>query len=144
MAEGRSNQGIADEIAVTLRTVEKYVLSIFTKLDLPTTTGEWKRVLQSCFTCAAERAACKKPARALTGALDIARRPPGARWWRQTTRRDPMYHQSHPDRLIRHVRAQREYDAALFRLTRVARRHSRPATRSKRAGVARPVAESVA
>jgi hypothetical protein len=55
-----------------------------------------------------------------------------------------MYHQSHPDRLIRYVRAQREHDAALFRLARVARRHSRPATRSKRAGVARPLAESAA
>ena len=45
MAEGRSNQGIADEIVVTLRAVEKYVSSIFTKLDMPTTTGDSKRVL---------------------------------------------------------------------------------------------------
>jgi DNA-binding NarL/FixJ family response regulator len=45
MAEGRSNQGIADEIVVTLRAVEKYVSSIFTKLDLPTTGSDSKRVL---------------------------------------------------------------------------------------------------
>lgn len=45
MAEGRSNQGIADEIVVTLRAVEKYVSSIFTKLDMPTTTSDSKRVL---------------------------------------------------------------------------------------------------
>lgn len=45
MAEGRSNQGIADEFYITLRAVEKYVSSIFTKLDLPTTTSDSKRVL---------------------------------------------------------------------------------------------------
>lgn len=45
MAEGRSNQGIADEIVITLRAVEKYVSSIFTKLDLPTTGSDSKRVL---------------------------------------------------------------------------------------------------
>jgi DNA-binding NarL/FixJ family response regulator len=45
MAEGRSNQGIADEIHVTLRAVEKYVSSIFTKLDMPTAPTESKRVL---------------------------------------------------------------------------------------------------
>lgn len=45
MAEGRSNQGIANEIHVTLRAVEKYVSSIFTKLDMPTAPSESKRVL---------------------------------------------------------------------------------------------------
>jgi DNA-binding NarL/FixJ family response regulator len=45
MAEGRSNQGIADEFVITLRAVEKYVSSIFTKLDLPTTSSDSKRVL---------------------------------------------------------------------------------------------------
>jgi len=45
MAEGRSNQGIADEFYITLRAVEKYVSSIFTKLDLPTTGSDSKRVL---------------------------------------------------------------------------------------------------
>jgi DNA-binding NarL/FixJ family response regulator len=45
MAEGRSNQGIANEIHVTLRAVEKYVSNIFTKLDMPTAPSESKRVL---------------------------------------------------------------------------------------------------
>ncbi len=45
MAEGRSNQGIADEFYVTLRAVEKYVSSIFTKLDLPSSNSDSKRVL---------------------------------------------------------------------------------------------------
>ena len=45
MAEGRSNQGIADEFAITLRAVEKYVSSIFSKLDMPSTAGDSKRVL---------------------------------------------------------------------------------------------------
>ena len=35
MAEGRSNQAIAERMFVTLRAVEKHVTSIFTKLDLP-------------------------------------------------------------------------------------------------------------
>ena len=35
MAEGRSNQGIADKLVITLRAVEKYVSSIFGKLGLP-------------------------------------------------------------------------------------------------------------
>jgi DNA-binding NarL/FixJ family response regulator len=45
MAEGRSNQGIADRFVITLRAVEKYVSSIFSKLDLPTTGSDSKRVL---------------------------------------------------------------------------------------------------
>lgn len=45
MAEGRSNQGIADQFVITLRAVEKYVSSIFTKLDMPTTGSDSKRVL---------------------------------------------------------------------------------------------------
>jgi DNA-binding NarL/FixJ family response regulator len=45
MAEGRSNQGIADRFVITLRAVEKYVSSIFGKLDLPTTGSDSKRVL---------------------------------------------------------------------------------------------------
>src|SRR6185503_7319299 len=34
MAEGRSNQAIADELVVTERAVEKHVTGIFSKLDL--------------------------------------------------------------------------------------------------------------
>ena len=45
MAEGRSNQGIADHIVITLRAVEKYVSSIFSKLDLPTGGTDSNRVL---------------------------------------------------------------------------------------------------
>jgi DNA-binding NarL/FixJ family response regulator len=45
MAEGRSNQGIADKLVISLRAVEKYVSSIFTKLGLPTSGSESRRVL---------------------------------------------------------------------------------------------------
>ena len=45
MAEGRSNQGIADRFVITLRAVEKYVSSIFSKLDLPASGSDSKRVL---------------------------------------------------------------------------------------------------
>jgi DNA-binding NarL/FixJ family response regulator len=45
MAEGGSNQGIADELVITLRAVEKYVSSIFGKLGLPSTGSESRRVL---------------------------------------------------------------------------------------------------
>jgi DNA-binding NarL/FixJ family response regulator len=45
MAEGRSNQGIADKLVISLRAVEKYVSSIFAKLGLPSTGTESRRVL---------------------------------------------------------------------------------------------------
>jgi len=45
MAEGRSNQAIADQLFVTLRAVEKHVTSIFSKLHLPATTDAHRRVL---------------------------------------------------------------------------------------------------
>lgn len=45
MAEGRSNQGIADRFVISLRAVEKYVSSIFSKLDLPASSSDSKRVL---------------------------------------------------------------------------------------------------
>jgi DNA-binding NarL/FixJ family response regulator len=45
MAQGNSNQGIAEKLVITLRAVEKYVSSIFTKLRLPSTGTESKRVL---------------------------------------------------------------------------------------------------
>jgi DNA-binding NarL/FixJ family response regulator len=44
MAEGRSNQGIADKLVITLRSVEKYVSSIFDKLGLPSGGSESRRV----------------------------------------------------------------------------------------------------
>jgi DNA-binding NarL/FixJ family response regulator/class 3 adenylate cyclase len=45
MAEGRSNQAIADRMFVTPRAVEKHVTSIFAKLGLPATTEDHRRVL---------------------------------------------------------------------------------------------------
>jgi len=45
MAEGRSNQAIADRLFVTLRAVEKHVTNIFGKLGLPATTDDHRRVL---------------------------------------------------------------------------------------------------
>jgi DNA-binding NarL/FixJ family response regulator len=45
MAQGSSNQGIADSLVVTLRAVEKYVSSVFGKLGLPSTGTESRRVL---------------------------------------------------------------------------------------------------
>jgi DNA-binding NarL/FixJ family response regulator len=45
MAEGRSNQAIAEKMVVTLRAVEKHVTSIFSKLDLPADEQDHRRVL---------------------------------------------------------------------------------------------------
>ena len=45
MAEGRSNQAIAERMYVTLRAVEKHVTSIFTKLRLPASGDDHRRVL---------------------------------------------------------------------------------------------------
>ena len=45
MAEGRSNSGIAQELVVTERAVEKHISNIFWKLDLPATAKDHRRVL---------------------------------------------------------------------------------------------------
>lgn len=45
MAEGRSNVGIAEQLVVTDRAVEKHVNSIFTKLDLDPAPEDHRRVL---------------------------------------------------------------------------------------------------
>jgi DNA-binding NarL/FixJ family response regulator len=45
MAEGRSNQAIAERLVVTARAVEKHVTSIFSKLNLPATEQDHRRVL---------------------------------------------------------------------------------------------------
>jgi DNA-binding NarL/FixJ family response regulator len=45
MATGSSNQGIADQLVISLRAVEKYVSTIFDKLGLPSTRRESRRVL---------------------------------------------------------------------------------------------------
>ena len=45
MAEGRSNAGIARQLWITEGTVEKHVHSILTKLRLPATEDDHRRVL---------------------------------------------------------------------------------------------------
>ena len=45
MAEGRSNQAVAEALVVTLGAVEKHVSSIFGKLDLPVNDEDNRRVL---------------------------------------------------------------------------------------------------
>ena len=45
MAEGSSNQAIADRLVISLRAVEKHVTSIFSSLGLPSTGLEHRRVL---------------------------------------------------------------------------------------------------
>ncbi len=45
MAEGRSNLGIATRLVITEGAVEKHVRSILSKLDLPTTEDDHRRVL---------------------------------------------------------------------------------------------------
>jgi DNA-binding NarL/FixJ family response regulator len=45
MAEGRSNQGIADELIVTVSAVERHVTNIFGKLGLHHTPEDHRRVL---------------------------------------------------------------------------------------------------
>jgi DNA-binding NarL/FixJ family response regulator len=45
MAEGRSNQGIAERLVVTERAVEKHITSIFGKLNLPAAPADHRRVL---------------------------------------------------------------------------------------------------
>jgi DNA-binding NarL/FixJ family response regulator len=45
MAEGRSNRAIGEHLVVTERAIEKHVTNIFSKLDLPPTTEDHRRVL---------------------------------------------------------------------------------------------------
>jgi DNA-binding NarL/FixJ family response regulator len=45
MAEGRSNQGIADQFVVTVAAVERHVTSIFSKLGLRAVPEDHRRVL---------------------------------------------------------------------------------------------------
>jgi DNA-binding NarL/FixJ family response regulator/class 3 adenylate cyclase len=45
MAEGKSNQAIAERLVITLRAVEKHVTSIFSKLRLSATDQDHRRVL---------------------------------------------------------------------------------------------------
>ena len=45
MAEGRSNAAIADTLVVSERAVEKHVANIFSKLGLPPSDTDHRRVL---------------------------------------------------------------------------------------------------
>ncbi len=45
MAEGRSNTGIAEQLVVSERAVEKHVTAIFTKLGLAPASEDHRRVL---------------------------------------------------------------------------------------------------
>jgi DNA-binding NarL/FixJ family response regulator len=45
MAEGRSNTAIASTLVVSARAVEKHIANIFTKLDLPPSDTDHRRVL---------------------------------------------------------------------------------------------------
>ena len=45
MAEGRSNSAIAGQLVVSDRAVEKHISNIFTKLDLPPSDSDHRRVL---------------------------------------------------------------------------------------------------
>lgn len=45
MAEGRSNAGIAEALVLTVGAVEKHVQSILSKLDLPQSSNDHRRVL---------------------------------------------------------------------------------------------------
>jgi DNA-binding NarL/FixJ family response regulator len=45
MAEGRSNQGIADRLEISERGVQKHVTSIFDRLGIPAGTDDHRRVL---------------------------------------------------------------------------------------------------
>ena len=45
MAQGRSNQAIANTLFITDKTVEAHVRAIFTKLDLPAAADDHRRIL---------------------------------------------------------------------------------------------------
>ncbi|HWM09091.1 MAG TPA: response regulator transcription factor [Solirubrobacteraceae bacterium] len=45
VAEGLSNRAVAERLGITLGSTEKYVSSIFAKLGLPDTGGEYRRVV---------------------------------------------------------------------------------------------------
>lgn len=45
MAEGRSNAGVAAALVLTVGAVEKHIANIFTKLDLPPSESDHRRVL---------------------------------------------------------------------------------------------------
>ena len=52
MAEGKTNAAVARALVVTQGAVEKHVTNIFSKLDLPATDDDHRRVLASSPSCA--------------------------------------------------------------------------------------------
>ena len=82
MAEGRSNQAIAERLFVTLRAVEKHVTSIFVKLRLPATAEDHRRVLAVLALLRGLRAplaVSSATSAAVEGRAAPARRPGGRR-----------------------------------------------------------------
>ena len=68
MAEGRSNDAIAEALVVTERAVEKHVTSIFSKLDLTPTVEDHRRVLAVlAYLKARLSRRCGRPHSPLTG-----------------------------------------------------------------------------
>jgi DNA-binding NarL/FixJ family response regulator len=57
MAQGKSNQGIADELVVTISAVERHVTSIFGRMGLPRDAQEHRRVLAVLQYLRADRSA---------------------------------------------------------------------------------------
>jgi serine/threonine-protein kinase PknK len=45
MAEGRSNRAIGNRLQLNVRTIESHIRTILTKLDLPATNDDHRRVL---------------------------------------------------------------------------------------------------
>jgi DNA-binding NarL/FixJ family response regulator len=59
MAQGKSNQGIADELVVSVSAVERHVTSIFARMGLPRDAQEHRRVLAVLRYLRAERSATR-------------------------------------------------------------------------------------
>jgi DNA-binding NarL/FixJ family response regulator len=61
MAQGKSNQGIADELVITISGVERHVTSIFARLGLPRDATEHRRVLAVLQYLRADRPTTRSP-----------------------------------------------------------------------------------
>ena len=51
MAEGRSNQAIADRLSMSRKTVEALIANMFSKLELPPASDDHRRVLVVLADC---------------------------------------------------------------------------------------------
>ena len=61
MASGKSNQGIAESLVISVGAAEKYVSSIFGKLGLPSTATESSACSPCCCSSAAENRDVETP-----------------------------------------------------------------------------------